>query len=311
MGALFFTRITIRTLSTNIFDGLESLRELHVTYTNIPGLLYRALGIFAQYNSLLLLNLSQNQMYDYDYDVLDEMCPISSLMRLDLSGNNFRTFYMTCTWSNLKILHIADQNLPQAWPVSLNSICKYTAPSLDVLDVHDVGVLTLFARGGTTVCDKIVTLNVAQNGKIIDVVGSKLLAPSLEELNLTGITVQSDNFTAIKLLTVFNTPKLRNVHLSSCQVSHIDKEDATLLANLTYLDLRNNQITSLNDLQHMRNVKVLLLGGNIFHIIPNFVVSTHPSLNSIDLQDNLFQCNCNIEQFQKWILTDKKSLFVE
>ena len=295
---------TIHTLSPDIFDGLESLTELHVTYTNIPGSLYRALSTFSKYSSLLILNLSRNHMYDYDYDVFDGIYLISSLRSLDLSNNEIGSFYMVRTLPNLKILHMEDQNLPQARPASISLLCKYIVPRLHILDAHNVGFVTLFGLN-EIICPELISLNLAKN-KIIDVVGIRIVAPRLEDLNLTGITVQSGNLTAIKLLTVFNTTRLRIVDLSASKVSHIDKEEATLLVNLTYLDLRNNQITSLNGLQHMRNVKVLFLGGNIFHIVPNLIVSTHPSLNSFDLQDNVFECDCNIEQFRKWILTDKK-----
>ena len=276
-----------------------------MTHTSIPGLLYRALGAtFSKFNSLLVLDLSYTKLYDSYDDVLDGICPISSLEKLDLSGNDIRNFYMTCTWTSLKSLQMVDQNLPKALPASLNALCDSIGPNLDKLDIHNVGFVTFFGLYGIN-CPELIFLNVAQN-TIIDVVGSKIVAPRLEELNLTGITVQPNRFTAIKLLSVFNTSKLRILDLSSCQVSHIDKEDATLLANLTYLDLRKNQITSLNNLQQLGNVKVFLLGSNSVHIVPNLVVSTHPSLNSIDLQDNLFECDCNIEIFRNWIFTDKK-----
>ena len=296
--------LKIRTLSTNVFQGLESLTELHVTYTSMPSLLYQALGIFGKYNSLLVLDLSHNQMYHSYVEVLDEICPISSLEKVYLLSNGIRNFYLTCTLPNLKILHMQDQNLPQFRPASLNLLCNSIGPNLTVLDVHYVGFVTFFGLYGIN-CPELFSLNVAQN-KIIDVVGSKVVAPRLQELNLTGISVQSGNFTAIKLLTVFNTSSLRIVDLSSCQVSHIDQGDVILLVNLIYLDLRNNQITSFNYLQYLRNVKVLLIGGNSFPTVPNSVVSTLPLLNSVDLQDNVFECDCNIEEFQKWILTDKK-----
>ena len=294
----------IYSLSTTIFEGLECLTELHLTYTNIPGLLYRALGILGKYNSLRVLDMSHTKMYDPYDDVLDGICPISSLEILDLSGNGILNFYLPCMLPNLKIVHMGDENLPQGRPASLNLLCKVIGPSLRKLDLHNVGFVTFFALYGIN-CPELISLNVAQN-KIIDVVDSKIEAPRLEELNLSGITMRAGNFTAIKLLTIFNTPELRIVDLSASQVSQIDEEDAALLANLTYLDLRNNQIASLNSLQHLRNVNVLLIGGNIFHIIPNFLISAQPSLNSVDLQDNLFECGCNIEEFRKWILTDKK-----
>ena len=61
--------LEIRMLSTNVFHGLERLKELHVTYTNIPSLFYQALGIFGKYNTLLVLDLSHNQIYHPYVDV--------------------------------------------------------------------------------------------------------------------------------------------------------------------------------------------------------------------------------------------------
>ena len=74
--------------------------------------------------------------------------------------------------------------------------------------------------------------------------------------------------------------------------------------NLTYLDLRHNQLVSLINLQKLSSIKVLLLGENKLNVFPQSFLAMKPLLNTLDLHDNTFICDCNIEHFQRWILSD-------
>ena len=97
---------------------------------------------------------------------------------------------------------------------------------------------------------------------------------------------------------------MKNVDLSSNQISVIDKTDASLLNNISYLDLRNNQLVSLSNLQQLSMIKVLLLSANEINVIPKSFLSTNSLLNKLDLQDNPFICDCNVQDFIKWIRTE-------
>ena len=117
--------------------------------------------------------------------------------------------------------------------------------------------------------------------------------------------MNSQALTNVSLLNIFKAPQLRIVDLSINQISVIDKKDAILLSNITYLDLRYNQLVSLFNLKELGSIKKMLLSGNEIHTVPHTFLSTKPLLNILDLHDNKFICDCNIETFQRWILTDK------
>ena len=133
-------------------------------------------------------------------------------------------------------------------------------------------------------------------------------APRLEEIRLSRITLRGDGswpIPAIRVLRIFDVPQLKTLDLSYNRIERIDKEDAWRLSNLTHLDLSNNNLKFLSNLNHLYNVKVLLLGGNLLlAIVPMSLISNN-ILQTLDLHDNRFVCNCSIERFQKWVLTDE------
>ena len=104
-------------------------------------------------------------------------------------------------------------------------------------------------------------------------------------------------------MTIFNAPLLKTVDLSSNHISMIDEEDAKLLSTVIYLNLRNNLLASLSNLNHLYYIKELLLGSNKISIVPKFLLSKTP-LQTVDLRDNVFLCDCNVEDLQVWMLTD-------
>ena len=78
------------------------------------------------------------------------------------------------------------------------------------------------------------------------------------------------------------------------------------MTNLTYLDLSNNQLTSLSFLQHLQTIQTLLLNSNQISIIPKPVshLLSQPSIKMIDLRENPYECDCELDEFQAWITTD-------
>ncbi|XP_072019719.1 toll-like receptor 6 [Amphiura filiformis] len=112
------------------------------------------------------------------------------------------------------------------------------------------------------------------------------------------------------VLQNFNAPKLRHLELSFNQISVITKEDASFLRNLTmltHLNLASNTLTSFDYVQYLVNIETLILKGNKLITIPStvFTESIHPFMKELDLADNAVICDCNIEAFKTWIMTDK------
>ena len=133
-------------------------------------------------------------------------------------------------------------------------------------------------------------------------------APKLEKLYLREIILKNNSgikkISTISVLRIFDVPQLKFLDLSSNKIKRIDVEDAWRFSNLTYLDLSDNLLTSLSNLNKLYNVKVLLLGRNLqLDAVPTSIIS-NKVLQVLDLHDNRFVCNCSIERFQKWVLTD-------
>ena len=202
---------------------------------------------------------------------------------------------------NLKILDISSQDQNIVSSLFLD-ILFHTVPNLNTLninhcawslryDVISLQLLSFYSSFSEIYISK-------QNSGVI-------VAPQLENLYLNGITLSQQPLTNISILNIFRAPQLKIVDLSSNQISAINEKDAMLLNNITYLDLRYNQLVSLGNLQQLSSIKVLLLHGNKINTVSKSFLSTKPSLNTLDLHDNPFICNCDVEDLKKWILTDK------
>ena len=263
------------------FEGLAYLTEVHLNYFDIDNMIAdNALCAFIVYNySLEVLDLAYNDIY-ISNNMWDAISYIPTLQRIDFSNNVLSDIYFEefCSGkSNLKILNI-----------------------------NHIGKIAIELYSNIT-CPKLVSLNASNNEVMIHVYSNRLKihVPHLEELYLSGITCRnfSKSASAIKVLTIFDVPQLKTLDLSSNQISAIDKEDAWRLSNVIYLDLRNNQLTSLSTLDCLYNVEVLLVGINQITTVPRSLLSSYP-LQTLDLHDNVFVCDCNIEGLQKWVLTD-------
>ena len=284
------------------FDGLEGLQELHlpsVFYCPFCDYdIYIALPIFGKYNSLKLLNLAHNHL---DRS-LDFICSVLSLEKVDLSYNRISgSFQFKCTMPNLKILEI-ESLTPDSRTPYLDNIC-IKAPNLKILKAKSSGcvIINEFA------CPNLAAVYLSKS-QISFCNTSIIMVPYLEELYLNEIIYNSGSLTNIKILSNFRMPKLRILDLSSNQISVIDREDVLVLSNVTYLNLRNNTLISLTGLQHLSKIQVLLLGGNEISIGPKLLLRN--KLNTLDMCNNPIQCDCSVEAFKTWILTNKVGFLV-
>ena len=295
-------RCIIQTLSNITFSGLSSLEELHLNFLHMDNLTPEILDIFSLYNSLRILDLSQNDMHDDD-KLTHQICNINtSLERLDLSYNKLIfAYHYPCTLPSLKILDVSNQHQTIISAPYLD-LLFHVVPNQKILRINDCPWCLRF----DVLCSNLVTFD-SSNSKITiyKQYGGFIQAPHLENLYLDGITLSSQALTNISILNIFRAPQLKIVDLSSNQISVIEKKDAILLNNLTYLDLRHNQLVSLINLHKLSSIKTLLLSGNKINAVPQSFLSTKPSLNTLDLHDNTFICDCNIEYFQRWILIDE------
>ena len=262
------------TYPENIFKGVASLKEVHLNYLDIGGVTAaRILNASATY-SLKVLDLANNKLYDEFDDVLVEISDLSTLEALDVSNS------------------LGNRGIWAPGFLFNNSI-------LTTLYVEQI----FWAIFSHTKFPYLVSIH-SSNSDISTFSAAMIHAPCLEELYLSGITLSNDiDYSAIKVLKYIDAPQLKMLDLSSIKIKRIDKEDALRLRTVTYLDLRDNLLTSLNNLTHL-HVQELLLGGNQLYSVPMSLITNNP-LRILDLHDNTFVCGCNIEGLQKWVLTDE------
>ena len=300
LGGLSYSSRVVLTLSNITFSGLSSLEELRLNLLQMDYLPSGILDIFSRYNSFKILDLSLNDMYDDD-NLTHQICKVhTSLEQLYLSSDKLTfSYYYPCILSNLKILDVSyQQGLEWIYGPHLDNLF-HVVPNLNKLRISHC----LWSLHFEVLCSNLITFD-SSNGEIIIYNGGFIQAPHLENLYFNGITLNSHALTDISVLNIFKAPKLRIVDLSNNKISVIDKQNASLLNNLTYLDLRHNQLVSLINFQELGSIKELLLGGNKINAVPHTFLSTKPLLSTLDLHDNMFICDCDIEYFQEWIMTD-------
>ena len=103
------------------------------------------------------------------------------------------------------------------------------------------------------------------------------------------------------------TPEVVDVDLSSNLISSVDKNIQRLF-NLQYLNLNDNQISSLDILHNLAQMKSLKIAQNLITFVAATVVKNlfDSELEYLDISNNPFECTCAIKPFQDWIFADTR-----
>ena len=289
----------IHTLPNIMFQGLSNLQELHLNYLNIQVLSSGVLHTFSSFDTLKVLDLAHNLITEQDG--LHEIWNILSLETVDLSYNKIETLLFNSTardLPNLKKLYIDNQDVPKYLTgLVLYDLCRQ-APYLNTVNAYNYIVRTFSPNH--PICSHIISFHFSESACYME---STVYAPNLKRIYISNVRGRKIS-EAIKILSFFKTPQLRTADLSSNQISVIDEESAILLRNLTYLDLRNNELISLATLQHLPKIEILLLSGNKITVVPKPFLSNTASLTNLDTHDNTLVCDCSVQDFKDWILTD-------
>ena len=289
--------LIVRMLTASTFQNLENLHELHLYKLLINVFETGALNIFGRYNSLKVLDLSYNDLETH-FDFDSHLCPIPSLEEVDLSLNNlfgFR-FNNTCVLENLTSITFFKQKISVFPPLAIKSLCQQ-APHLTNLFAGIIIQINL----ESCQCLNLAELDLTYN-EIYSEVGSQMYVPSLEKLHLKGTKTLS-----MAVLHIFQAPLLRYLDLSNNFITEINKLDIVKFENLTHLDLSHNQLTSVGSMQNLKFLQTLFLRNNQINIVPKLFLTREnlPSLHTLDLNQNAFLCDCNVEALANWLRTDK------
>ncbi|XP_072048543.1 uncharacterized protein [Amphiura filiformis] len=293
----------IKHFSKTAFNGLINLQELHLNYLYFNVLTSNALGTFSTYNTLKVLDLAHNDIEDI---MDDQLTSISSLAKIDLSDNKYNYLtYSSPRSPNLTTLLLNKASLGISL-VDLEETCN-NAPNLAVFDATfwDINV-------GRGTCRKLVALHLDES--TLDLTEAEINVPQLQILHMAQVRLYDQQLAInyvrniTRVLKLFKSHNLQILDLSSNDISTIDKEDAMLMRNLTELDLSNNQLTSLGNLHNLKYMQTLFLSGNkLRDVIESFLSkSSHPRLQSVNLNNNPLVCDCSIVALRNWLLTDKQ-----
>ena len=271
----------------NTFEGLVNLKEVRLNGIGITDSIASLVLNTTAMHSVKVLDLASNKIDTYDG--LEEIRDLTTLETIDLTDSMNKD----PTFDHIIVFDIF-----------------YNKPNLTALNVTDLRWTPGgFPDANTSIeFPSLVSFHSSNSEICIDsrYYMTHIHGPRLEELFLGGITFWDFNsgmIKSIKVLTLFEVPQLKILDLSSNRLDRIDEEDTLRLINVTHLDLRDNMFTSISSLSNLNNIEVLLLGGNKITSVPNSFLSSNP-LKGLDLHDNPFVCDCRIERFQKWVLTD-------
>ena len=267
------------TYPENTFKGLANLKEVHLNNLNIGDYIATRVLNTSVMHSLKVLDLSINDIGHIT--PLYKICDLKTLETIDLSDSTIDRF----VGIDFVILF---SNKPNLTTLNVDYLWWFLYESIKFRNL----VHFFSSNCYVDISPNITTIH----------------APLLQEFRVREIKlryVQFKNiyFPAMKVLRIFDAPQLKILDFSSNQIIWIDEENAPILSNVTYLDLSDNQLTSLSNLTNLCNIKVLLLGGNLLTTVPILLLSNNP-LQILDLHDNMLVCGCSIVGLQKWMLTD-------
>lgn len=132
-----------------------------------------------------------------------------------------------------------------------------------------------------------------------------IMAGSLRQLgNLTRLDLDDNRIRAIQPGALLRLTRLRMLTLKGNRLSRFP---AHLPSSLTLLDVSENCISTLDlpSLGALVNLQVLKINSNCLRSIPERAFDGLSRLQSVELTNNLWVCECDIMYLYRWLLTDR------
>ena len=319
-------RNKINFIAKNAFYGLNTLEELILSnnsLTSVPD----ALEVFRISTSLQHLDLGTNKIiWPLASDTFSAVS--NSLTYLNLAISN--------TFSNIPtnwigtLQHLSELTLTSSDSQILTSSIKLnmSRPTLQSLTIRYIGTIeftqplcTLFPILQVFIATNMILSNMISflqsleaciNLKELDLSRSIDNFNDLTHLNITisdlhTLKLRQSNLPSIKLLFFINAPNLSILDLADNLITTIDSEIAHRYQGLISLNIQDNQLQSLSGLQNLASLHYLIAASNKITSVPDWLLSKSTNLWILHLSNNPFQCNCKIEPFRKWILSDMQT----
>lgn len=198
----------------------------------------------------------------------------SRVETLDLSGNHLShpiPSYLQ-NWVNLQTLNLSN-NLYDTWTTNGQKYLKN-------LDLSKNKINAVDDRAFTTM----------PNLRFLDLSENRIndLPPEVfsEAHNLDSLILSRNYFSDVPS---FQSPSLRSLHLSSCQIANINVDSLVRMGSLLELDLSINQIEAIPENLASHTLQELNLSYNSINALTDNSFSSLPHLAVLDLRGNEFR----------------------
>ena len=322
----------LQTLDNQVFRGLNALQGLSLKNNQITAVPSCTLAEIDKIKSLTFLDLSSNIISAIADDAF---AAVSSLTYLNIENNKMQDdYYMHIKWIN--VLQNLKHVILGGFGSFYSNIVVIDLPDTHLLlkkfelrNVDSVRFKTKLCSTFPNVASVIITdaevhgfpyslaLHECSLLNELDLSGSvsniNALDPKQTNISITGLkdlTLARNELESIERLYIFAAPSLSALILSDNKIKNIDSKISHAFRFLFHLILEGNELLSLSGLEHLIFLQHLNVAKNQITEVPPFLISTTSKfvLLSLDIRENPFSCTCEIEQFRKWILSDKNTL---
>uniref|UniRef100_A0A3P9L107 Si:ch211-191d15.2 n=1 Tax=Oryzias latipes TaxID=8090 RepID=A0A3P9L107_ORYLA len=122
--------------------------------------------------------------------------------------------------------------------------------------------------------------------------------------NLTRLDLEDNRISAIQSGALLGLKRLQVLTLKGNKLRSLP---LNLPSSLMHLDVSENCISSLHlpSLAALVNLQVLKINSNCLRSVPENTFDSMPRLRSVDLNNNLWVCECNILYLYRWLLSGR------
>ena len=317
----------IQSLAKDAFHGLNSLEKLILSRNLLVEIPNDALQVFRNSASLQHLDISLNKI------IAPTSCGLFSAFSTSLTYLNIEVLYKTGATSTQGIAALqrfkhlvlttghysgfiieSKQSLPSLQTLHIinpyllelaKPLCTlFPNLKIAVLSDANIGIISL----------KCLHLQACSYLKGLDLSGalSMLNSFNVESFNinisnLETLNLARNKLSNMKLIFFIKAPKLVDLDLSDNRLTTIDSDISHEYPYLVILNVNNNELASLFGLQQLTFLQNFSAANNEITTVPAWFVSRAGHLETLDLSNNPFQCNCDNELFRKWISSDKQT----
>lgn len=286
LNTLFLSDTMLTDFDLEAIKNLKNLTKFDISHNNLRHL--KNVGALESLDNLNEINLAGNDL-ENTQEVIQHMKP--TIEKLDLSQNFVGTLNATTfeRFTALKKLNLSNTSLSIADKSPFEPFNSLTSLDISHNNLENTNFDVLL-----TILNKLVEFRVAdcQLKSISKVL--TLLGTSLEILDLSGNGVGRLNAQTLEKFS-----KLKQLNLSSANLTYLDREALKNQIELNNLDVSNNQLQEI-DLQLVSNgIKHLNLEGNELTRIGNFSDKQFLALQTLGISKNQLPCD-DVKEIVDW-----------